>query len=57
MAGVQMGRISLVEPTGWYRWDRRRKQRKLILRFLLPLNIALWASVMIVPSARALVRI
>jgi hypothetical protein len=48
---------SLVEPTGWYRWDRRRRLRRLAFRFLLPLNIALWASVVMTPSARAVVRL
>jgi hypothetical protein len=52
---------SLVEPTGWYRWDRRRDRqrrlRRLTFRFLLPLNIALWASVIMIPSARAVVHL
>lgn len=55
-----MGKISLIEPTGWQRWDRdrnrRRRQKRLLLRFLLPLNIALWASVVLIPNARAVVR-
>jgi hypothetical protein len=55
--GWQVGKISLVEPTGWYRWDRRRRQKRLILRFLVPLTVALWAFVIIVPSARAVVHL
>ena len=52
---------SLIEPTGWYRWDRRRDRqrrlRRLAFRFLLPLYVALWASVITIPSARAMVNL